>query len=100
MPATHASTSFPVAHDGRMPIMDKDEVYAGSDLTETEIAIARKLVLEKPSPSYLQRRMQIPYSHAIRLMEYFEAAQIVSKPNSAGLRKLLLEPEKTPSPKG
>jgi S-DNA-T family DNA segregation ATPase FtsK/SpoIIIE len=66
--------------------MNRDEVYAGADLTEPEIEAARKFLIEKPSTSYLQRRMQIPYGHALRLVEYFEAAGLVSAPNSAGLR--------------
>lgn len=63
-----------------------DMVYAGADLTEAEIEAARKFAIEKPSTSYLQRRMHIPYSHARRLIEYLEAAGVVSAPNSAGLR--------------
>jgi len=66
--------------------MDRDEIYAGADLSKGEIKAAVAFVKEKPSVSYLQRRMHIPYSHAMRLMAYLEAAQIVSPPNAANVR--------------
>lgn len=76
---------------------DRETVYAGSDLTEAEVNAGRRFALEKPSPSYLQRKMQIPYSHAVRLIELFEAEGIISTPNSAGLRtvRTLSHPSKT-----
>lgn len=66
----------------------RDDIYEGSDLTDAEIAAARKFVMEKPSTSYLQRKMLIPYSHALRIMGYFEAEGLVTPANHAGLRKL------------
>lgn len=65
---------------------DRDQIYAGADLTEAEIAAARRLACEKPSTSYLQRKMHIPYTHALRLMEYLEAEGTVSPRNAAGVR--------------
>lgn len=60
---------------------DRDEIYAGADLSEAEIAAARKFAAEKPSASYLQRKMGIPYSHAQRLLEYveFESGHNITK---------------------
>lgn len=64
----------------------RDEIYEGDDLTDAEIAAATKFAREKPSTSYLQRRMQIPYSHATRLMGYLEATGVVSPRSAAGRR--------------
>lgn len=68
-------------------MVDRDQIYEGADLVEAEVETARRLVREKPSTSYLQRRMQIPYSHAKRLMELLEAEGTVTA-NSAGFRKV------------
>ena len=65
---------------------DRDEIYAGADLSNAEIKAALAFIREKPSTSYLQRKMHIPYTHAKRLMELFEADGTVSPPNSAGVR--------------
>ena len=69
-----------------MPLPDRDDIYAGADLPQAEIAAATAWVKEKPSTSYLQRKMKIPYSRAMRLMDYLEAAQIVSPPNFKNVR--------------
>ena len=50
---------------------------------------AKQFVLEKPSVSYMQRKLMIGYNHACELMEHFEAEGIVSTPNSAGVRVVL-----------
>jgi DNA segregation ATPase FtsK/SpoIIIE-like protein len=52
---------------------DRDDCYAESDLTAAELSAARRFATEKPSPSYLQRKMNVPYWHAVRLMEFLEA---------------------------
>lgn len=65
---------------------DRAEIYEGADLTDAECDAARRFVREKASTSYLQRKMGIPYSHAIRLMELMEAEGIVSERNAAGMR--------------
>ena len=67
----------------------RDTIYEGADLTDAEITAARKFAIEKPSTSYLQRKMQIPYSHACRLMAYLELTGVVSKRSSAGVRTVL-----------
>lgn len=50
---------------------------------------ARKLALEKPSTSYVQRHLMIGYNHACELMELFEAEGLISKRNHAGMRTVL-----------
>ncbi len=50
---------------------------------------ARTFVKEKPSTSYLQRRLMIGYNHACELMEYFEAEGLVSPRRANGSRELL-----------
>lgn len=58
------------------------------DLTPDEITTAKALALEKPSTSYIQRRMGINYNKAARLMARLEADGVVSKANAAGKRTL------------
>lgn len=50
---------------------------------------ARRLALEKPSTSYIQRHLGIGYNHACELMEHFEAEGLISKRNAAGHRTVL-----------
>jgi S-DNA-T family DNA segregation ATPase FtsK/SpoIIIE len=50
---------------------------------------AKQFALEKPSTSYIQRKLMIGYNQAAELMEHFEAEGIVSAPNSAGVRVVL-----------
>lgn len=61
-------------------------------VTADDVETARKLVQEKPSTSFLQRKMLISYNEAMTLMGIFEEEGLVSAPNSAGLRKLLRPP--------
>lgn len=58
---------------------------------------ARQFVLEKPSVSFMQRKLGIGYNHAMELMEHFERRGIVSRPNSAGCAPSLIE-ETPPMP--
>ena len=58
--------------------------------TPEVIEQARKFVLEKPSTSYLQRKLGFGYNRAAELMEYFEQQGVISEPNSAGLRRVLV----------
>jgi hypothetical protein len=55
-------------------------------VTPHDVEIARKLAREKPSISYLQRKMLISYTDAMILMDILEEEGTVSKRNSAGLR--------------
>lgn len=50
---------------------------------------ARAFVIEKPSVSYLQRKLMIGYNHAMELMEHFEREGMVSRPNATNQRTLL-----------
>jgi len=57
-------------------------------VTPDDLETARKLVREKPSTSYLQRKMLISYTEAMVIMDILEEEGIVSKRNAAGLRSL------------
>ena len=50
---------------------------------------ARTIVREKPSTSYLQRKMRIGYNYACEIMEHFEKEGMISAPDSAARRTLL-----------
>ncbi|MGB1229921.1 MAG: DNA translocase FtsK, partial [Holosporaceae bacterium] len=54
---------------------------------------ALRIVMEekKTSTSYLQRRLQIGYNRAARLIEELEANGVLSSPNHTGKRTLLAE---------
>ncbi len=56
---------------------------------------AVQLVIEsqRPSSSYVQRRFNIGYNRAANLIESMERAGIVSKPNAAGKRDVLVKPQ-------
>jgi recombination associated protein RdgC len=59
------------------------------DFTVEEIELARTLAREKPSTSFLQRKMQIGYNRASALMDILEAEERVSEPGPAGVRTVL-----------
>ncbi len=52
---------------------------------------AKQIVLsdKKTSISYLQRRLQIGYNRAARIVEQLESMGIVSAPNAKGNREIL-----------
>lgn len=50
---------------------------------------AKALLIEKPSPSYIQRKLGIGYNQAMELVEHFEQLGMISRPNSAGLRTVI-----------
>lgn len=58
--------------------------------TPEVIEQARKLVMEKPSTSYIQRKLKIGYNQAAELMELFECEGLVSEPNTSGVRTVSL----------
>lgn len=70
------------------PAASRPSILRPADTLEF-VEQARAFVREKPSTSYMQRRMQIGYNHAAELMEKFEREGVVSTPNSAGLRTVL-----------
>jgi len=55
-----------------------------------ELSSARIFLREKPSTSYLQRKMSITYNRAMRLMEALENEGFISAPDSAGCRTVLV----------
>ena len=60
---------------------DKDELYlAALDIIRTE---------GKASTSFLQRKLQIGYNRAARIIDMMEADGIVSKANHVGKRDVL-----------
>lgn len=50
---------------------------------------ARQFAIEKPSTSYIQRKLMIGYNHACELMEHFEEEGIVSPRRADGTRAVL-----------
>ena len=61
--------------------IDKDELYQSAlDIIKTE---------EKASTSFLQRKLQIGYNRAARIMDMMENNGIVSKANHVGKREIL-----------
>ena len=48
---------------------------------------------KRASTSYVQRRLGIGYNRAANLLERMEADGIVSKPNAAGKREILVKHE-------
>lgn len=58
-------------------------------VTADDVETARRLVQEKPSTSYLQRKMLISYTDAMILMDILEDEGTVSARNSAGKRTAL-----------
>jgi DNA segregation ATPase FtsK/SpoIIIE-like protein len=68
-------------------MLDAADIKLGEN--DPAIETARRFAREKPSTSYLQRKMKIPYSRAVRLMELLERERVVSARNSAGVRTVL-----------
>jgi S-DNA-T family DNA segregation ATPase FtsK/SpoIIIE len=60
----------------------------GDDLYDKAIAIVARE--RKVSTSYIQRRLQIGYNRAARLIERMEEDGMISKPNHQGKREILL----------
>ncbi len=61
---------------------------AGDDLYDKALAIVARE--RKATTSYIQRRLQIGYNRAARLIERMEHDGVVSKPNHKGMREVLL----------
>lgn len=60
-----------------------------AETTPEMLESARRFVLEKPSTSYLQRKLMIGYNHACEIMEHFEVEGLVSVPCADGKRVVL-----------
>jgi S-DNA-T family DNA segregation ATPase FtsK/SpoIIIE len=60
----------------------------GDDLYDKAVAIVARE--RKVSTSYIQRRLQIGYNRAARLIERMEEDGMISKPNHQGKREILL----------
>jgi len=79
------------------PADSSDDPYAvfgegngetGDDLYDKALAIVARE--RKATTSYIQRRLQIGYNRAARLIERMEEEQVISKPNHKGMREVLL----------
>jgi DNA segregation ATPase FtsK/SpoIIIE-like protein len=68
-----------------------DEMWGRDDypIQSNELMTARELAKEKPSPSFLQRRMMIGYNRACEIMEMLEQEGLVSKRRANGMREYL-----------
>ena len=58
------------------------------DLYDQAVAIVRRD--RKASTSYIQRRLQIGYNRAARIMERMEQEGVIGQPNHAGKREILI----------
>jgi DNA segregation ATPase FtsK/SpoIIIE, S-DNA-T family len=61
---------------------------SGDELYDKALAIVARD--RKASTSYIQRRLQIGYNRAARLIERMERENVVSQPNHKGVREILL----------
>ncbi len=61
---------------------------SGDDLYDKALAIVARE--RKATTSYIQRRLQIGYNRAARLIERMEEENVISKPNHKGVREVLL----------
>jgi S-DNA-T family DNA segregation ATPase FtsK/SpoIIIE len=61
---------------------------SGDDLYDKALAIVARD--RKPTVSYIQRRLEIGYNRAARLIERMEEEGVISKPNHQGKREILL----------
>ena len=68
-------------NDGSKNITDKDDLY------QTAVEIIKSE--GKASTSFLQRKLQIGYNRAARIIDMMEAEGIVSKANHVGKRDVL-----------
>jgi S-DNA-T family DNA segregation ATPase FtsK/SpoIIIE len=61
---------------------------SGDDLYDRALAIVARE--RKATTSYIQRRLQIGYNRAARIIERMEQESVLSKPNHKGVREILL----------
>jgi S-DNA-T family DNA segregation ATPase FtsK/SpoIIIE len=75
---------------------EEDGDYGVSTMSESDEPVYREAVKivtsdKKASASYLQRRMQIGYNRAARMIEYMEQEGIVGKANGSKPREVLVD---------
>jgi S-DNA-T family DNA segregation ATPase FtsK/SpoIIIE len=71
-----------------LSLLDGDgEGGSGDDLYDQAVAIVTRD--KKPTTSYIQRRLQIGYNRAARIIEKMEEQGVISAPNHAGKREVL-----------
>jgi DNA segregation ATPase FtsK/SpoIIIE, S-DNA-T family len=61
---------------------------SGDDLYDKALAIVARE--RKATTSYIQRRLEIGYNRAARLIERMEEENVISRPNHKGIREVLL----------
>ncbi len=83
-------TPTPAAESAEPSKSDEDE----------EMRRAREFLREKPSTSYLQRKMQITYNHASGLIRALENEGFISGADSAGRRTVLHPSASRETPNG
>ena len=69
-------------------LLDGEGEGSGDDLYDQAIAIIARD--RKVSTSYIQRRLQIGYNRAARIIEKMEEEGVISAPNHAGKREILV----------
>jgi S-DNA-T family DNA segregation ATPase FtsK/SpoIIIE len=74
--------------DGDGGGMDGEDGEGGDDLYDKAVAIVARD--RKASTSYIQRRLQIGYNRAARIIEKMEEQGVVSSPNHSGKREVLV----------
>jgi DNA segregation ATPase FtsK/SpoIIIE, S-DNA-T family len=83
-----AVTQEPDDEDGDDPFNLGGDGEGSDDLFDKAVAIVARE--RKVSTSYIQRRLQIGYNRAARLIEQMEEDGMISKPNHQGKREILL----------
>ena len=76
------------AEDDPMPVAGDDDDEGGSDLYRQAVEIITRD--GRASTSFIQRRLQIGYNRAARLMERMESEGLVSKADRVGRREVLV----------
>jgi DNA segregation ATPase FtsK/SpoIIIE, S-DNA-T family len=74
--------------DGTGGGVDGEDGEGGDDLYDKAVAIVARD--RKASTSYIQRRLQIGYNRAARIIEKMEEQGVVSSPNHSGKRDVLV----------
>ncbi len=71
-----------------LSLMDGEGEGGGDDLYDQAVAIVARD--KKASTSYIQRRLQIGYNRAARIIEKMEEQGVISTPNHSGKREVLI----------